>query len=94
MKQTTNLVEVDFRVCCSHKNHDKPCEDTLMAISKKFWNVIDISAVRPLENSEDMCIIGMAKINPSKRKQFEDDLSKLRIGRKKITKSRVTILRD
>ena len=91
----TNLVRVDFRVCCSHKNpKKKPCMDTLMAISKKFWNVIDISAVRPLENSEDICIIGMAKINPKKRKQFEDDLLKLRIGRKRIIKSRVTVLRD
>ncbi len=90
----SNLVEVDFRVCCSHKDHDKPCNDTLMAIHDKFWNVTNISTVRPLEGSEDMCIIGLAKINPRKRKRFEEDLLKLHINGKRITKSRVTILRD
>ena len=90
-----SLVKVDFRVCCSHKNpKKKPCMDTLYTLSDNFYNINEISAVHPLGDAEDICIIGMAKINHKKRKQFEDDLLKLRIGRKRIIKSRVTVLRD
>ncbi len=92
--EQSDLVSVDFRVCCSHKDHGKPCRDTMIAIRDNFFNIIKINAVKPVDNSEDMCVIGKAKINPTKRKSFEENLAKIRIGKKKIITSSVTILQD
>ena len=88
------LVNVDFRVCCSHKDHNEPCRDTMLAIRDNFFNIIKINTVKPVENSEDMCVIGKAKINPKKRKSFEDRLSKIQIGKKYIKTAQVSILYD
>lgn len=80
-QKNTNLVEVDFLVCCNHKKSKqrKSCINTVNAIRKNFNNINTISAIRPIGNSEDMCVMGTAIINPSKKKKFEKDLEDLKV---------------
>ena len=89
------LVEVDFRVCCNHKaNSSTACTLTVKAIRKQFNNIVEINAVKPYGSTEDMCVIGTAKIKASMKTQFEKDLKKLKInstGTRKIKRAIVSL---
>ncbi|MDA7941924.1 MAG: hypothetical protein MPJ06_03775 [Nitrosopumilus sp.] len=89
-----DLVAADFRICCNHGKTSAPCTHTIEALTEKFLNITEISAVRPDGDTEDMCVIGTAMIRPSKRAMFERDLKKLSIrGRRngRITKAKVVL---
>ena len=93
--QKPKLVEVDFRVCCNHKaNSSTTCVRTVKAIRKQFNNIVEINAVKPYGSTEDMCVIGTAKIKASMKTQFEKDLKKLKInstGTRKIKRAIVSL---
>ena len=95
-KKEESLTEVDFIVCCNHeKNHTKICTSTIDAIRGKFNNIITMQAIKPRGESEDMCVIGTAKIIASKQEKFRRELKNLQIdakNTKKILKVKVRLI--
>lgn len=88
---------MDFRVCCNHAtNSSTRCIRTVKAIRKQFNNIMEIKTTKPYGSTEDMCVIGTAKIKASMRTQFEKDLKKLKIdsaGTRKIKRAIVSLPR-
>ena len=93
--QKPKLVEVDFRVCCNHSaNSSAACISTVKSIREQFNNIIEIEATKPYGSTEDMCVIGTAKIKASMKTQFEKDLKRLKIdstGTRKIKRVIVSL---
>ena len=71
---------MDFRVCCNHTtNGSAACMSTVKSIRKQFNNIVEINVTKPCGSTEDMCVIGTAKIRASMKTQFEKALKKLKI---------------
>ena len=86
------LVEVDFYVCC---NHDVNL--IIAAIKKRFNNIVDIHSTSPIPGGDPIDVCGIAQIDPTKIKEFENDLKTLKIdstNRHEITKVSVRLPRD
>ena len=77
----SNLVKVDFRVCCNHsRGNPVACIETMDAILQQFNNIVTITPTRPHGEAEDMCVIGTARIDPNMKEKFRRDLKNLKFS--------------
>ena len=79
-KFARTLVEIDFHVCCNHMILNPIADhDTINALKKQFNNIQSMNVTKPVPTKDHMCIIGTAKIEKSKKAEFEKALKNSKI---------------
>ena len=86
MSGKSRLVNVHILLQCADAKHENMCAELRNALIDKFNEVKEADIITQIMGDTDFCVTGIAKIDPKKRKMFENALRTLKANSKNNSK--------
>ena len=88
------LVDAHILLRCSDPKHRNKCIELKNVLLENFNSVKTAYVAKPKMGDEDFCVVAIAKIDPDKKNEFKEALSKLKASNRQdsiVSKVRIDL---